>query len=183
MDEAHNLPDRVRMGMQRRLTPTMVRNAASEVEENLGNMQKVAQINDLMGDAIMLKSWCLAVCKEFRLVLVREFKRMISQIDSNNEMLIKADDVLSWLNEAFDKVAAIVNQSTLTGTNSAFANPDTIVRLKMFKQILESNEVEIDEEILGLEQQIDKINKTLTKLYKINKLKNERQKRESLLAK
>ncbi len=44
-------------------------------------------------------------------------------------------------------------------------------------------EVEIDEEILGLEQQIDKINKTLTKLYKINKLKNERQKRESLLAK
>ena len=33
------------------------------------------------------------------------------------------------------------------------------------------------------EQQIDKINKTLTKLYKINKLKNERQKRESLLAK
>ena len=44
-------------------------------------------------------------------------------------------------------------------------------------------EVEIDEEILGLEQQIDKINKTLTKLYKINKLKNERQKRESLLTK
>jgi hypothetical protein len=42
-------------------------------------------------------------------------------------------------------------------------------------------EVEIDEEILGLEQQIQKINKTLTKLYKINKLKNERQKRESLL--
>tara|TARA_R110000824_G_scaffold355392_1_gene542566 strand:+ start:107 stop:556 length:450 start_codon:yes stop_codon:yes gene_type:complete len=42
-------------------------------------------------------------------------------------------------------------------------------------------EVEIDEEILGLEQQIEKINKTLTKLYKINKLKNERQKRESLL--
>ncbi|NCF96772.1 MAG: DEAD/DEAH box helicase family protein [Euryarchaeota archaeon] len=146
VDEAHNLPDRVRMGMQRRLTPTMVRNAASEVEENLGDMQKVAQVNDLMGDAIMLKSWCLAVCKEFRLVLVREFKRMISQIDSNDEMLIKADDVLSWLNEAFDAVAAIVNQSTLTGTNSAFANPDTIVRLKMFKQILESNEVEIDED-------------------------------------
>tara|TARA_R100001463_G_scaffold48653_3_gene97954 strand:- start:987 stop:1436 length:450 start_codon:yes stop_codon:yes gene_type:complete len=44
-------------------------------------------------------------------------------------------------------------------------------------------EVEIDEEILGLEQQIEKINKTLTKLYKINKLKNERQKRESLLTK
>jgi hypothetical protein len=42
-------------------------------------------------------------------------------------------------------------------------------------------EVEIDEEIKGLEQQLDKINKSLTKLYKINKLKNEREKRESLL--
>ena len=42
-------------------------------------------------------------------------------------------------------------------------------------------EVEIDEEIQGLEQQIGKINEALTKLYKINKLKNERQERESLL--
>ena len=44
-------------------------------------------------------------------------------------------------------------------------------------------EVEIDEEITGLEQQLDKINESLTKLYKINKLKNERQERESLLTK
>ena len=90
VDEAHNLPDRVRMGMQRRLTPTMVRNAASEIEEHLGEMQKVAQVNDLLGEAIMLKSWCLAVCKEFRLVLAREFKKMLSEIDSNGEMLIVA---------------------------------------------------------------------------------------------
>ena len=146
VDEAHNLPDRVRMGMQRRLTPTMVRNAASEIEEHLGEMQKVAQVNDLLGEAIMLKSWCLAVCKEFRLVLAREFKKMLSEIDSNGEMLIVANDVLNWLNEAFDAVSAIANQSTLTGAESNFSNPDTIVRLKMFKQILESNEVEIDED-------------------------------------
>ena len=44
-------------------------------------------------------------------------------------------------------------------------------------------EVEIDEEITGLEQQLDKINESLTKLYKINKLKNERQERENLLTK
>jgi hypothetical protein len=42
-------------------------------------------------------------------------------------------------------------------------------------------EVEIDEEIAGLEQQLETINKSLTKLYKINKLKNEREKRQSLL--
>ena len=44
-------------------------------------------------------------------------------------------------------------------------------------------EVEIDEEILGLETQLEAINKSLTKLYKINQLKNERQERESLLTK
>ena len=42
-------------------------------------------------------------------------------------------------------------------------------------------EVEIDEEILGLEKKLEKIKKELTILYNINKLKNERQKRENLL--
>jgi len=42
-------------------------------------------------------------------------------------------------------------------------------------------EVEIDEEIAGLEQQLETINKSLNKLYKINKLKHERQKKQSLL--
>jgi len=31
VDEAHNLPDRIRMGMQRRFTPTVVRNATFEL--------------------------------------------------------------------------------------------------------------------------------------------------------
>ena len=44
------------MGMQRRLTPTMVRNASTEVEEHLGNLQRVSTINDLMADAIQLKT-------------------------------------------------------------------------------------------------------------------------------
>ena len=43
-------------------------------------------------------------------------------------------------------------------------------------------EVEVDEEILGLETQLNKINESLTKLYKIKKQKNDRQKREGLLA-
>ena len=44
-------------------------------------------------------------------------------------------------------------------------------------------EVEVDEEILGLETKLNKINKSLTKLYKIKKLKNDRQKREGLSTK
>jgi len=44
-------------------------------------------------------------------------------------------------------------------------------------------EVEVDEEILGLETQLKHINESLTKLYKIKKSKNDRQKREGLLTK
>ncbi len=44
-------------------------------------------------------------------------------------------------------------------------------------------EVEVDEEILGLETQLEHINESLTKLYKIKKSKNDRQKREGLLTK
>jgi len=42
-------------------------------------------------------------------------------------------------------------------------------------------EVEIDEEILGLEVKQKKITDSLTKLYKIKKQKNDRQEREGLL--
>ena len=44
-------------------------------------------------------------------------------------------------------------------------------------------EVEVDEEILGLENQLEQINESLTKLYIIKKSKNDRQEREGLLTK
>ena len=44
-------------------------------------------------------------------------------------------------------------------------------------------EVEVDEEILGLETKLHKIQDSLTRLYKIKKQKNDRQKREGLLTK
>jgi hypothetical protein len=44
-------------------------------------------------------------------------------------------------------------------------------------------EVEVDEEILGLETQLKQINESLTKLYIIKKSKNDRQEREGLLTK
>ena len=146
VDEAHNLPDRVRMGMQSRLTPTMVRNASSEVEEHLGNLQKIAAITESMNNSVELKRWSLEVCKEFRLVLNREFKSLVSELAGEKEMEIQAKDVLSWLEEAFDKVSAHVSQSRLTGDGLMFANPDKNIRLKLFKELLETNEVDVDED-------------------------------------
>ena len=88
----------------------------------------------------------LDVCKEFRLILAREFRRMLSELNADKEMLIQANDVLDWLNEAFDAVSAVANQSTLTGEKNTFTNPDKLSRLKMFKHLLETNEVDVDED-------------------------------------
>lgn len=146
VDEAHNLPDRVRMGMQRRLTPTMVRNASTEVEEHLGELQKLGAINEAMSISIHLKSWTLQVCKEYRLILTREFKNLLSSLGDGNEVRIDATVALNWLEEAFDKVAAEISQSTLTGEASITSIPDKKNRLQAFKSQLETNEVEVDEE-------------------------------------
>lgn len=146
VDEAHNLPDRVRKGMQSRLTPTMVRNAISEVEEHYGNLHQVSMVNDSMGDSLELKKWSLEVCKEFRQVLTREFKRLVGELSRDDEMEIQAIEVLNWLNEAFDKVSAHVSQSTLTGSDNVSLVPKKNIRLKVFKELLETNEVDVDED-------------------------------------
>ncbi|MFL2982561.1 MAG: ATP-dependent DNA helicase [Candidatus Poseidoniaceae archaeon] len=146
VDEAHNLPDRVRKGMQSRLTPTMVRNAISEIEEHYGNLQRASMVNDSMGDSLELKKWSLEVCKEFRQVLTREFKRLVGELSRDDEMEIQAIEVLNWLDEAFDKVSAHVSQSTLTGSDNVSLVPKKNIRLKVFKELLETNEVDVDED-------------------------------------
>ena len=146
VDEAHNLPDRVRKGMQSRLTPTMVRNAISEVEGHYGNLQRASMVNDSMGDSLELKKWSLEVCKEFRQVLTREFKRLVGDLSRDDEMEIQAIEVLNWLDEAFDKVSAHVSQSTLTGSDNVSLVPKKNIRLKVFKELLETNEVDVDED-------------------------------------
>ena len=58
------------------------------------------------------------------------------------------------------------------------------IKCEAFKRVEDRViEVEVDEEILGLETQLEYINESLTKLYKIKKSKNDRQKREGLLTK
>ena len=118
VDEAHNLPDRVRMGMQTRITPTIVRNAISEVEEHYENLIRVSALNDMVSDAIELKRWSLEVCKEFRLVLTREFKNLVNKLGDSEEIEIEAKQVLSWLDVAFDKVSPCPNLNSGTERSS-----------------------------------------------------------------
>ena len=145
VDEAHNLPSRVRMGMQRRLFPEMVRNAQSEVQEHLDNLLA----NNSAADSVALnkRDWCLKVCQQFRRILDKQFDEMSSKLleSDDEEMLVGPSDVLSWLDKAFDEVEDIGKQSTLTAENTNFI-PGKKIRLEELRRLLESNEVELDED-------------------------------------
>ncbi|CAI8173072.1 MAG: Uncharacterised protein [Methanobacteriota archaeon] len=145
VDEAHNLADRVRMGMKRTLTPSMVRNAATEVEEHLGNLENMSLIGVASEESVQRKKWCLDVCKEFRLILNREFKSLIKKMGNNSEIRTDAKFVKSMFVRAFDAVAAIASQSTLDNKKKTFAVPDKNTRFPMLKSLLATNEVEVDE--------------------------------------
>ena len=144
VDEAHNLPDRVRKGMERKLTLTMVRNASMELEEHLGNLEKSALVNDSAGAAVDLKSWSFMVCKEFRRIMTREFKRLTKVLGDEKEIKIQASSILKLIEEAFDATAAIASQSTLAG-GAPMSTPDKALRLPTFKMMLETNETDVDD--------------------------------------
>lgn len=60
VDEAHNLPDRIRNGLERRITDQVFRRALSDVQEYKGNLEKVALQLDTgeaygFGDAVKLE--------------------------------------------------------------------------------------------------------------------------------
>ena len=75
--------------MQTRITPTIVRNAISEVEEHYENLSRVSMLNDMVSDAVELKRWSLEVCKEFP-PLTREFKSLVKKLGDNDEIEIEA---------------------------------------------------------------------------------------------
>ncbi|MBG45581.1 MAG: hypothetical protein CMB76_03580 [Euryarchaeota archaeon] len=145
VDEAHNLPSRVRMGMQRRLFPEMVRNAESEVQEHLDNL--VARNSASTTDSLRKRNWALKVCKQFRRILDKQFDEMSSKLlkSDDEEMLVSSNEVLKWIDEAFDKVEDLAKQSTLIKGNDNFI-PSNKIRLEELRKLLESNEVELDEE-------------------------------------
>ncbi len=145
VDEAHNLPSRVRMGMQRRLFPEMVRNAEYEVQEHIENMNDSDSVS--IKESKKKRKWCLDVCKQFRRVLDREFDNLSTQImdSDDNEISVSSQQILAWMDEAFDKVEEASKQTTLMERSEIFV-PKQNQRLREWSILLSSNEVEIDED-------------------------------------
>ena len=80
VDEGHNLPERIRMGMERVLTPDILRNALYEVEEHHGNLLGIG--HDHLGPF----EWSMDVLRLAQQEVVDLFRSLNRERQDEDEM-------------------------------------------------------------------------------------------------
>ncbi|HIF16473.1 MAG TPA: ATP-dependent DNA helicase [Candidatus Poseidoniales archaeon] len=107
VDEAHNLPARIRRGLERKLSPEMVRNAQFEMEEYSGILSETegADTSHLI--------WATEVLKTLRKEMTPWFRNMYSRLDAlevqpkqkkTTEMKIESEELIQVLNDSMQAV-------------------------------------------------------------------------------
>lgn len=151
VDEAHNLPDRIRGGLERRITPEMVRNANYEYEEHLETMAlfeangvlEAGDLGDMRWAFDVLQRLRKSINSWFRNLFVKaekadKTKREVKQIE------VEMSDLMNLLDEAFDAIASEALQTTLEKATMQTRGPEKGKRLQVFCSLLQSVKVEQD---------------------------------------
>ena len=150
VDEAHNLPDRIRMGMQRRFTPTVVRNATFELEEYAGSLAEtsarmggdVAELNARMA------AWALEVMKKLRSRMGDFFREILNEPAEFEERKVEFDRLQRIFLMACDEAEGKAGQQQLGQepvglVESPSSGTD---RLKMLRDLLFDVQIKLETE-------------------------------------
>ena len=115
VDEAHNLPDRIRMSMERVITPTIVRNAAMELEEFLGSLEETAMKNSTNSAQNLIEhvEWSFNVIKLLRQKMSDYFTLLHDQLTDEEELLVNVSEFTKLVNAACDEHAGKSGQLKL----------------------------------------------------------------------
>ena len=154
VDEAHNLPDRVRMGLERSITPTIVRNASFELEEMQGMLEDGG--DEKNGDFLVQHKWALEVSKDLRVRMTQVFQKYLNKLEDVDEYSIDADDLLQIFQTSIDAIQAKGIQENLQGSNTEF-RPHPKEALYLFTDLLAANSVSASEEQDEKEQDAHKV--------------------------
>ena len=116
VDEAHNLPGRIRMTLEKRLTRTMIRNTQIELEEFAGVLAQSSKAPG--GEALSLThglaSWAFEVLKATRGGFDALFSQYLRGLQGQDEEAeVKVDDVLNVFHRACDTVEGKAGQQQL----------------------------------------------------------------------
>ncbi|MCH1481569.1 MAG: ATP-dependent DNA helicase [Candidatus Poseidoniaceae archaeon] len=115
VDEAHNLPDRIRMSMERVITPIIIRNAAMELEEYMGTLENSAMKNSSSNTMQSLEEvqWAFEVIKLLRLKLGDYFRTLHSQVSDDDEIIVSVQEFTEKIHQACDEFEGLVGQMKL----------------------------------------------------------------------
>ena len=115
VDEAHNLPDRIRMSMERVITPIIIRNAAMELEEYMGTLENSAMKNSSSNTMQSLEEvqWAFEVIKLLRLKLGDYFRSLHSQVSDDDEIIVSVQEFTEKIHQACDEFEGLVGQMKL----------------------------------------------------------------------
>jgi len=100
LDEAHNLPERIRMGLRRRLTADLIRDAVFELEEH--------RESGLNSEETVQNRTCEAALKRYRMRIVQWIKDQKSNLgkaqgrQDEQEMRVEPSLILSMLRQEFE---------------------------------------------------------------------------------
>ena len=149
VDEAHNLPDRIRMSMERVITPIIIRNAAMELEEFMGSVENIAMKNPGVNNPTPLLddiNWTFEVIKLFRFKMANYFKNLHDKIREDEELLVQIDDFVKLIHSACDDYEGISGQMKLSPDTGFSIKTPTQNRLEKLVQTLSQVSVEVDDD-------------------------------------
>ncbi len=101
VDEAHNLPDRIRRGLERRLTAKIVRDARFEMQEHCESIEEAIEDIDSSVSRINRLRTAEETLERFRIGLVRllgELRREL--VDDDGDVAVPVQDLLRIVTEA-----------------------------------------------------------------------------------
>ncbi len=147
VDEAHNLPDRIRMTLEKRLTRTIIRNTKWALEEYAGFLAEgmKAPGGDVFSFSHGLAAWAFDVVKASRGgfdALFNGYMRNLSGQDEEAEVAV--DDVLNVFHRACDTVDGKAGQQQLQASSSPHPEVDVAVRIHQLRDVLQSVDVDME---------------------------------------
>jgi Rad3-related DNA helicase len=150
VDEAHNLPDRIRMNMERIITPTIVRNTAMELEEYLGHLENDYQRNmsTAVAKEMEIVDWTFEIMKLVRGKIADLFSRLHSQLGyDEDEAMVEISQLTNVFHSACDEYEGLSGQKKLGQDEiqiiTKVKRDDRILKIS---EVLNRVKIEIDSE-------------------------------------
>ncbi|MBT4920895.1 MAG: ATP-dependent DNA helicase [Euryarchaeota archaeon] len=148
VDEAHNLPDRIRMSMERVITPIIIRNAAMELEEYMGTLENSAMKNPSANTMQSLEEvqWTFEVIKLLRIKLGDYFRSLHSQASDDDEIMVNISQFTEKIHQACDEFEGIVGQMKIGESLDLRPFVDRSKRLNKLSEVLAKVVIESESE-------------------------------------